>query len=152
MYAGNYSPHRDRKHGAPPVGFVADRFVVYIQNHDQVGNRMQGDRLGVLLASPPKQRLAASLVLLSPYLPLLFMGEEYGEENPFPFFCSFSDPQLVQAVCEGRKREFADIAHQCEILDPQTEETFASARLGWSWPNGTASASLRRNALRNCPE
>ena len=115
-----------------------------MQNHDQVGNRARGDRLARLLDSPGEQRLAASLLLLSPHLPLLFMGEEYGEDNPFPFFCSFSDPQLVQAVREGRKREFADFAWQGEVPDPQAEATFASARLSWSWPEGTPRAGLRR--------
>ena len=145
LYAGNYCRHRGRKHGAPPVGLGGDRFVVCIQNHDQVGNRARGDRLGTILGSPAKQRLAASLLLLAPHLPLLFMGEEYGEENPFPFFCSFCGPELVQAVREGRKKEFADFhAGAGEIPDPDAVETFNSARLSWSWPEGTAHAGLRR--------
>ena len=144
LYAWDYSPFRGRKHGAPPEGLSGDRFVVCLQNHDQVGNRARGDRLDALLDSPAQQRLAAGLLLLSPYLPLLFMGEEYGEENPFPFFCSFGDPQLVQAVREGRKKEFDAFAWQGEVPDPQGEETFASARLSWSWPEGTQRAGLRR--------
>ena len=84
------------------------------------------------------------MLLLSPYLPLLFMGEEYGEENPFPFFCSFGDPALVEAVREGRKKEFDAFTWQGEVPDPQGEETFASARLSWSWPEGTPRAGLRR--------
>ena len=103
LYAWDYSPHRDRKHGALPEGLAGDRFVVCLQNHDQVGNRARGDRFSTLLHDPARQRLASSLLLLSPYLPLLFMGEEYGEENPFPFFCSFGDPPLIEAVREGRK-------------------------------------------------
>jgi maltooligosyltrehalose trehalohydrolase len=118
--------------------------MVCLQNHDQVGNRARGDRLATLLGSPAKQRLAASLLLFSPYVPLLFMGEEYGEENPFPFFCSFHDAQLVQAVREGRKREFAAFVHQGTVPDPQEETTFAAARLRWSWPEGSAQAGLRR--------
>jgi maltooligosyltrehalose trehalohydrolase len=144
LYAWDYSAFRGRKHGAPPEGLSGDRFVVSLQNHDQVGNRARGDRLGTLLGSPAQQRLAAGLLLLSPYLPLLFMGEEYGEENPFPFFCSFGDPQLVQAVREGRQKEFDAFAWQGEVPDPQSEETFASARLSWSWPEGTQRAGLRR--------
>ena len=140
----DYSPFRGRKHGAPPEGLSGDRFVVCLQNHDQVGNRAGGDRLNALLGSPAKQRLAAGLLLLSPYLPLLFMGEEYGEENPFPFFCSFGDPELVEAVREGRKKEFEAFTWQGEVPDPQGEETFASARLSWSWPEGTHRAGLRR--------
>jgi maltooligosyltrehalose trehalohydrolase len=144
LYAGQYSPARDRRHGAPAEGLSGDRFVVCIQNHDQVGNRARGDRLGALLQSPARQRLAAGLLLLSPHLPLLFMGEEYGEEAPFPFFCSFSDAQLVQNVREGRRREFAAFAWQGEVPDPQGEGTFSAAVLSWSWPEGTARAGLRR--------
>jgi maltooligosyltrehalose trehalohydrolase len=144
VYAWDYSPFRGRKHGAPPEGLAGDRFVVCLQNHDQVGNRARGDRLNELLGSPAKQRLAAGLMLLSPYLPLLFMGEEYGEESPFPFFCSFGDPALVQAVREGRQKEFDAFAWRGEVPDPQAEATFASANLSWSWPEGTTRAGLRR--------
>lgn len=143
VYAGNYSRHRRRKHGAPPEGLGGDRFVVCIQNHDQVGNRARGDRLIALLGSWAKQRLASSLLLLSPYLPMLFMGEEYGEERPFPFFCSYGDTGLAQAVREGRRREFADFADDEAIPDPNAEETFAAARLTWQWPEGTPSFRLR---------
>ena len=157
LYAWNYSRHRCRKHGAPPEGLTGDRFVVCLQNHDQVGNRARGDRLTTLLGTPARQRLATSLMLLSPYLPLLFMGEEYGEERPFPFFCSFSDPPLIEAVRAGRKREFAAFAWQGEVPDPHSEDTFASARLSWSWPEGTPQAGLRclyadlLSARRNWP-
>jgi maltooligosyltrehalose trehalohydrolase len=144
LFAGDYSHYRGRKHGAPPEGLSGDRFVVCLQNHDQVGNRARGDRLATLLNNPAKQRLASSLLLLSPYLPLLFMGEEYGEENPFPFFCSFDDEALIEAVREGRKQEFAEMVGQGVAPDPQAEETFASARLTWSWPQGTPRAGLRQ--------
>ena len=144
VFAWDYSPFRGRKHGAPPEGLAGDRFVVCLQNHDQVGNRARGDRLNGLIGSPAKQRLAAGVLLLSPYLPLLFMGEEYGEENPFPFFCSFGDPELVEAVRAGRKKEFEAFTWQGEVPDPQGEETFASAKLSWSWPEGTHRAGLRR--------
>ncbi len=143
VYAWEESPFRGRKHGAPPVGLSGDRFVICLQNHDQVGNRARGDRVMAAL-DPPKRRLAAGLMLLSPYLPMLFMGEEYGEENPFPFFCSFGDPELVQAVREGRKREFEAFSWQGEVPDPQGEETFLSAKLSWSWPEGSPAAGLRR--------
>jgi len=144
LFALDYSPFRDRRHGAPPEGLSGDRFVVCLQNHDQVGNRARGDRLPPLLHNPAKQRLASSLLLLSPYVPLIFMGEEYGEENPFPFFCSFGDPQLIEAVRQGRKQEFAELVGDGAVPDPQAEETFASARLSWSWPQGTPRAGLRR--------
>jgi maltooligosyltrehalose trehalohydrolase len=144
LYTWDYSAYRGRKHGAPPEGLPGDRFVVCIQNHDQVGNRARGDRLNSLLGPPSKQRLAASLLLMAPYLPLLFMGEEYGEENPFPFFCSFCDSQLVQAVREGRSKEHNAFACQEEVPDPHAEATFAAAKLSWSWPEGTPRAGLRR--------
>ena len=144
VYAWDYSPHRGRKHGAPPEGLPGDRFVVCLQNHDQVGNRANGDRLTMLLKSPAEKRLAAGLLLLSPHLPLLFMGEEYGEENPFPFFCSFDDPELVRSIREGRKKEFEAFTGNGEVPDPQSEGTFASAKLGWSWPEDTHRAGLRR--------
>jgi maltooligosyltrehalose trehalohydrolase len=144
LYAWDYSPHRRRKHGAPATGLSGDRFVVCLQNHDQVGNRARGDRLLTLLGDFAPQRLASSLLLLSPHLPFLFMGEEYGEDHPFPFFCSFGDASLIEAVREGRKREFAAFTEQGEVSDPHAEDTFASARLSWSWPENTLRAGLRR--------
>jgi maltooligosyltrehalose trehalohydrolase len=142
VFAGDYSRYRKRRHGAPAGDLSPDRFVVCLQNHDQVGNRARGERLGTLLC-PAKQRLAASLLLLSPYLPLLFMGEEYGETAPFPFYCSFLDSKLVEAVRAGRRREFAHLDGQ-QVPDPQAVETFAATQLAWSWPEGTAAAGLRR--------
>jgi maltooligosyltrehalose trehalohydrolase len=139
---GTYSHHRGRRWGAPVSGLSGDRFVVSIQNHDQVGNRARGDRLSTLL-DPPALRLAASLLLLSPHLPLLFMGEEYGEENPFPFFCSFGDGRLIENVRQGRRRDYAAFM-QGHIPDPQAETTFTSACLSWSWPAGSWHEGLRR--------
>ena len=144
LYHWEYSAFRDRKHGALPEGLLGDRFVVFLQNHDQVGNRARGERLSTLLGSRAKLRLAASLLLLSPYLPLLFMGEEYGEENPFPFFCSFQDSALNDMVRNGRTQQFADRLEQAQVPDPGAETTYASARLSWSWPDGTFRAGLRR--------
>jgi maltooligosyltrehalose trehalohydrolase len=143
VYAGDYSPFRDRTHGAPADGLSGDRFVVSIQNHDQVGNRARGDRLGMLLDSAG-QRLAACLLFFAPHLPLLFMGEEYGEVRPFLYFCSFGDPQLVEAVRKGRRQEFAAFAWQGEVPDPQDEATFVASRLSWSWPEDSPQAGLRR--------
>jgi maltooligosyltrehalose trehalohydrolase len=129
---GCYSAHRGRCHGGPDAGLPGDRFVVSIQNHDQVGNRAVGERLGTLI-TPAAQRLAASLLLLAPHLPLLFMGEEYGEEHPFQYFCSFSDLKLIEDVRSGRRREFeAFHAHGGDVPDPQAEITFAASRLTWS--------------------
>jgi maltooligosyltrehalose trehalohydrolase len=144
LYHWDYSPFRDRKHGARPEGLAGDRFVVFLQNHDQIGNRASGDRLNTLIRSPAQQRLGACYLLLSPYLPLLFMGEEYGEENPFPFFCSFRGEELVRAVRDGRRREYSARDGQSDVPDPDDPVTFASARLSWSWPAGSVRAGLRR--------
>jgi maltooligosyltrehalose trehalohydrolase len=141
---GGYSPSRRKRFGAPHDDRPVEQFVVFDMNHDQVGNRAVGDRLSVLLGSPAKQRLAASLLLLSPHIPLLFMGEEYGETRPFPFFCNFCGEELVRAVREGRKREFADfVAGAEEVPLPDAPETFESAKLSWSWPEGTVHRGLR---------
>jgi maltooligosyltrehalose trehalohydrolase len=143
VISGSYSAHRDRRHGGPDAGLPGDRFVVCIQNHDQVGNRASGERLGTLI-SPAAQRLAASLLLLAPHLPLLFMGEEYGEEHPFQFFCSFSGPQLIENVRAGRRREFeAFHADGAEVPDPQADSTFEASRLTWSWKDDPHKSGLR---------
>jgi len=140
---GCYSQYRGRSHGGSDAGLPGDCFVVCIQNHDQIGNRARGERLGALV-SPAAQRLAASLLLLSPHLPLLFMGEEYGEERPFQFFCSFSDSTLIENVRSGRRREFESFhAHGGEVPDPQAEATFVASRLTWSWE-----ADQRKSGLR----
>jgi maltooligosyltrehalose trehalohydrolase len=140
---GVYSLFRERRHGAPAGDLPGDSFVIAIQNHDQVGNRARGDRLSTLV-SRPAQRLAASLMLLAPHLPLLFMGEEYAEAQPFLFFCSFLDGRLIANVREGRRREFAAFAWQGEVPDPQAESSFNQSRLTWSWPDGTHQAGVRR--------
>ena len=145
LFDGKYSPFRGRKHGAAPTGLSGDQFVVCIQNHDQVGNRARGDRLSSILDSPAKRRLAACLLLVAPHLPLIFMGEEYGETNPFPFFCSFAGDELVEAVRVGRRKEFADfVSDTDEIPDPDARQTFESAKLSWSWPEGSGREQLRR--------
>lgn len=142
VYDGCHSPYHGRKHGAPARHLAGDHFVVAVQNHDQVGNRAIGDRFGSML-TPEQQRLAAGLLLLSPFVPLLFMGEEYGEQNPFPFFCSFGDEALIEAVRRGRRFEFTDFEWPDKLPDPQDEETFRSARLRWEWPEGSWHAGLR---------
>jgi maltooligosyltrehalose trehalohydrolase len=129
---GNYSPFRDRRHGAPATEFSGDRFLIFTQNHDQVGNRLKSDRYDALLA-PSAVRLAAGILLLAPRLPLLFMGQEYGETNPFPFFCDFEDPQLIEAVRQGRKAEFAHFRWDGEPPDPVAPSTRDLAVLSWSW-------------------
>ncbi|MEX2262989.1 MAG: malto-oligosyltrehalose trehalohydrolase [Bryobacteraceae bacterium] len=131
VHSGEYSPFRRRRHGNSSADIPSERFVVFCQNHDQVGNRMLGERLG---ASVPLAalKLAAGLVVLSPYLPLLFMGEEYAETAPFLYFVSHTDPGLVEAVRRGRKEEFAAHAWDGESPDPQDEATFARSKLNRS--------------------
>ncbi len=127
-YTGERSLYRQRRHGSPTQGIPAERFVVFAQNHDQVGNRMLGERLSELVCFE-RLKLAAGAVLLSPFLPLIFMGEEYGERARFPYFVEHTDPGLIQAVREGRRREFAGFGWQGEPPDPQGEDTFLSAVL-----------------------
>ncbi|MEX0893975.1 MAG: malto-oligosyltrehalose trehalohydrolase [Gemmatimonadota bacterium] len=150
VYTGQYSRYRDRSHGAAPNGVPPRAFVVYAQNHDQVGNRPAGDRLAATL-DHAKLRLAAATVLLSPFTPLLFMGEEYGETNPFPYFVSHTDPALVEAVRRGRKEEFAGFHDGQEVPDPQAESTFRSAvpdRDRASQPAHAALLALHRALLQ----
>ena len=128
MYQGQYSNHRQCRHGAPTGDAPARHFVVCAQNHDQVGNRAMGQRLRTLV-SFEQYRLAAAVNILSPFLPLLFMGEEYAERNPFLYFISHSDPQLVEAVRSGRRGEFASFAWKGEVPDPQAIDTFERSKL-----------------------
>lgn len=130
VYDWQYSPHRRRMFGASASHVDPGKFVVCSQNHDQVGNRLGGERLAALVGER-RQKLAAGAVLLSPYVPMLFMGEEYAETNPFQYFVSHGDPGLVAAVREGRKREFVAFGWKTEPPDPQGEDTFAASSLDW---------------------
>jgi len=127
-YSGQYSRHRRRRHGNPPPPFRGPNYVVCTQNHDQVGNRALGERLSSLV-NFESLKLAAGANLLSPFVPLLFMGEEYGETASFLYFTSHGDPQLADAVRKGRTEEFRSFRWQGEIPDPQAEATFAKSRL-----------------------
>ena len=146
---GGSSPFRGRRHGAPATEFDGDRFVAFTQNHDQVGNRAKSDRNAASL-SPAAVRFAAGILLLAPRIPLIFMGEEYGETNPFPFFSDFDDPQLIEAVREGRKEEFAYFGWQVELPDPFAPSTRDSAVLSWDWsdPARAGLRALYRDLLR----
>ncbi len=126
VYQGQFSGFRRRRHGAPSVGLDPDRFVVFDQNHDQVGNRPGGARLASLVPIP-RLRLAAALLLLSPGIPLLFMGEEYGETAPFPYFVDHGDPRLLEAVRRGRLTEHLPVPG--DVPDPADPETFSRAVL-----------------------
>ncbi len=128
VYTGQRSVYRGKRHGSPSADIPPGKFVSFSQNHDQVGNRLRGDRLSQSLP-PEKLRLAAALVLLGPYIPLLFMGEEYGEKAPFMYFISHSDEGLIRAVREGRRREFAAFGWKGEVPDPQGEGAFLGSRI-----------------------
>jgi maltooligosyltrehalose trehalohydrolase len=122
---GNYSPSRRRRFGAPAEDLAPERFVVYSQDHDQVGNRAYGDRMPA--AARP---LAAFCTLLSPFVPMLFMGEEYGELAPFQFFSDHIDEEIAVATREGRPQEFASFAQfGGELPDPEDEATFQRSKL-----------------------
>jgi maltooligosyltrehalose trehalohydrolase len=132
VYSGRFSKYRKRNHGNWAADLPSEKFVVAAQNHDQVGNRMLGERLSTLV-SFEAQKLAAAVLLLSPFLPLLFMGEEFGEESPFLYFVSHSDPELLEAVRRGRGEEFKDfLSHGVAPPDPASRETFERSRLDWN--------------------
>jgi maltooligosyltrehalose trehalohydrolase len=131
VYTGQYSRYRNRRHGNASRDLPARQFTVFAQNHDQVGNRAFGERLTALL-SFEALKLAAGMVHLSPFIPLLFMGEEYGEGAPFQYFTSHLDPGLIEAVRQGRREEFAAFKWKDEPPDPQAESTFAKSKLDHS--------------------
>jgi len=128
FYAGQHSNFRRRRHGNSPAGLARSNFVVCIQNHDQIGNRARGERLSEL-ANFEGLKLAAGVTVLAPFIPLLFMGEEYGEIAPFQYFTSHGDQALIEAVRKGRQEEFAAFAWQGKIPDPQDETTFINSKL-----------------------
>jgi maltooligosyltrehalose trehalohydrolase len=130
VYDGQYSSFRGHPHGTPTTDVPADKFIVCAQNHDQVGNRARGERL-YHLVDFEALKLAASAVLLAPYVPLLFMGEEYGERAPFLFFTDFGDPTLRDAVSRGRREEFEAFGWTGEIPDPQDPSSFTRSKLNW---------------------
>ncbi|HEY7873978.1 MAG TPA: malto-oligosyltrehalose trehalohydrolase [Actinomycetota bacterium] len=129
VYAGDYSAFRRRVHGRPAAGLSGNRFLGYLQNHDQIGNRAVGERSGALM-SHDLLKVGAALVLTSPFVPMLFMGEEWGASTPFLYFTAHADPALGRAVSEGRRREFAAFGWRPEdVPDPQSVETFERSRL-----------------------
>jgi maltooligosyltrehalose trehalohydrolase len=142
VYDGEYSIHRKRHHGRPPVGLDGSHFLAYAQNHDQVGNRACGERLSQLV-SPGRLKITAALVLTSPYVPMLFQGEEWGAGTPFQYFTNHAEPELAKAVREGRRQEFAAFGWKPEAVpDPQARETFERSRLTWSELTGESHAAL----------
>jgi maltooligosyltrehalose trehalohydrolase len=131
VYAGRYSGFRQKTYGRPAIGLDGERFLGYIQNHDQVGNRARGERIGQLV-SPGRAKIAAALVLTSAFVPLVFMGEEWAASTPFPFFASHADRAVAEGATKGRRREFAAFGWKPEdVPDPMDPATFRSAKLRW---------------------
>lgn len=145
-YQGEHSAHRGQVRGEPSTHLPATAFVAFLQNHDQVGNRALGERLPQL-ASPEALHAALAVFLLGPPVPLLFMGEEFGCDQPFPFFCDFHG-ELARAVTEGRRNEFkaferfSDEAARAAIPDPNDPETFAAARIDWARAGAPAARAV----------
>ena len=131
VYDGRFSRYRRRRHGRAPAGLSGHRFVGCLQNHDQVGNRALGERACHLL-SPGQVKIGAALVMTSPFVPLLFQGEEWNASAPFLYFTDHEDPELGEAVKQGRRKEFANFGwNPDEIPNPQAEDTFRQSKLDW---------------------
>jgi maltooligosyltrehalose trehalohydrolase len=141
-YAGRYSPYRRRRHGRPLDGVSGRQLVGCLQNHDQVGNRARGDRLAQLV-SPARLRVGAAVLLLAPFVPMLFQGEEWGATTPFLYFTDHDDPELARAVSRGRREEFAAFGWDPrDVPDPQAPESFRRSVLDWDEPARPAHAAL----------
>jgi maltooligosyltrehalose trehalohydrolase len=131
VYDGIYSLYRKRVHGKAPRGLSQLRFLGYIQNHDQVGNRAIGERLHESVGFE-RAMVAGAIVMISPFIPMLFQGEEWAASSPFQYFADHEDPQLAQAVSEGRKREFQAFGWSPDsIPDPESRDTFLRSKLSW---------------------
>jgi maltooligosyltrehalose trehalohydrolase len=143
VYDGQYSSYRERRHGRPVGDLPATAFLGYLQNHDQVGNRALGERTAHLL-SPGLLKVGAALVLTAPFVPMLFMGEEWGASTPWQYFTDHDDPGLAEAVRKGRRAEFQAFAELGwdDVPDPQDPETFHRSRVRWDELSAPAHADL----------
>jgi maltooligosyltrehalose trehalohydrolase len=131
VYDGNFSAHRRRNHGRSTEGLSGHRFLGYLQNHDQIGNRAIGERSSQLM-SLGRLKIGAALVFTSPFVPMIFQGEEWGASTPFCFFTDHREPELAKAVREGRCQEFVAFGWKPEdTADPQARETFEKSKLNW---------------------
>lgn len=131
VHSGEWVKFRKRKHGASSANIPGDKFIVFSQNHDQVGNREDGKRL-CMLVDMERVKLASAAILFAPYIPMFFMGEEYADPSPFFYFVSHSDKDLIKAVQEGRKKEFAAFGFGEHTPDPQDENTFLQSKIDWN--------------------
>jgi maltooligosyltrehalose trehalohydrolase len=134
VYTGRYSKYRKRRHGNSAIEMRPDQFVINIQNHDQVGNRAFGERLSKLI-SFEESKIAAAILIISPYIPLIFMGQEFNEDSPFLYFVSFNDPNLIESVRKGRREEFLSFKWKYDVPDPQSEQTYLNSKLNWELIN-----------------
>ncbi len=130
VYDGIYSHYRRRRFGSSSKDLAGDKFVVFSQNHDQIANTNQGNRLSELV-SLDQFKLAAALLLCSPHIPLLFMGQEFADTAPFLYFTSHLDSKLAKMVTEGRRREYGEFALAAEFFDPQSPATFEKSKITW---------------------
>jgi maltooligosyltrehalose trehalohydrolase len=131
VYDGEYSQYRRRHHGRPVDGLSSHHFVGFIENHDQVGNRATGARLQQIVGTDCA-KVAAGILLTAPFVPLLFQGEEYAASTPFLYFADHDEPEMIKAVSEGRKREFAAFGFaDKEVPDPEARDTFERSKLNW---------------------
>jgi maltooligosyltrehalose trehalohydrolase len=141
-YDGRFSCYRGRNHGAPVGSLSGWRFLGYLQDHDQIGNRPTGDRSSRLI-SCGRLKIGAAMVLCSPFVPMLFQGEEFMASSPFQYFTQHEDPELARAVSEGRRREFASFEWNPEdVPDPQDPETFKRSKLDWTELDRPAHAAI----------
>ncbi len=132
VFDGQWCPSRQRSHGRPPLDVLPHQLVVFAQNHDQTGNRALGERLNHLV-DPGSLRAIAALTLLSPFVPMLFQGEEWGASAPFLYFTDHEDQNLARLVTEGRRREFSEFHdHVQDVPDPQAPDTFTRSALDWA--------------------
>jgi maltooligosyltrehalose trehalohydrolase len=132
VYDGVYSRYRKHSHGRPVEGLSAHHFICFIQDHDQVGNRARGERIEQLVGMDAA-KVAMGLVLTAPFIPMLFMGEEFAASSPFLYFADHDDAEMAKLVSEGRKREFAAFGFaEKEVPDPEDRQTFEVSKLNWS--------------------
>ena len=130
VYDGQYSGHRKRRHGRPAAGLSAHHFIHFDQNHDQVGNRGWGERLEHLIGLDAA-KVSLGLLLTAPYIPMLFMGEEWATSSPFLYFADHDDEEMRKQVAEGRKNEFAAFGFDGDVPNPEDDETYEKSKLNW---------------------
>jgi maltooligosyltrehalose trehalohydrolase len=142
VYDGAYSTYRRRHHGRPVEGLSAHRFLGFIQNHDQVGNRATGDRLEQIVGMECA-KVAAGILMTAPFVPLIFQGEEFAASTPFLYFADHEDPEMAKLVSAGRKREFAAFGFaEREVPDPEARDTFERCKLNWREIGGGRHAEM----------